>query len=198
MTASASAWPKKPGVVSLVTRSFSVSGLGLTPVSLSGSRPSSAIVRQAEEGGGGTCVSTTISSERLRSPKPLACGVGRIDHLHAGREEVAAVGQRERRGDSANDAIAFEIELVHAFGDLPGVSDRNLRQLAGLLRRAFVEDGDAEAGVDAGNAVRFALRRGVAAEGNRDRALVRIELIAGGRIARHVLQVDARRPPGSG
>src|SRR6476660_7492132 len=101
---------------------------------------------------------------------------------------MTAVGERIRRYHAADDTVAFEIELIHAFCDLPGIADRNLRQLPGLLRRAFIEDSHAEAGADAGRAGRLSLGGRIAAAWNRDRALAGVELIAADGITRHIVQ----------
>lgn len=144
----ASAIPQNVGVVLDVIRSTYVAGWFGMPVSPACWSPSPATSGKPNETGG-SAVSTTISSSASRPPTGLGRS-GRIDHLHAGGEEVAAVVERERRVER----VGVEIEHVDALDDravadiLPRVADRRLRCGADLLPAVFalVEDRDAEAG----------------------------------------------------
>src|SRR5690349_12333656 len=79
---------------------------------------------------------------------------------------MAAISEREGSDDAVDDTVAFEVELIHAGGNLAGIANGRLRPGPRLLWRAFVKDRDAEARNDAHGAIYFPLDCRIAAEGN--------------------------------
>ena len=121
----ASAVPQNVGVVSLVMRSVNVAGLPSTPLSLSGCKPS-VTTPGNPSATGGAWVSTMISNDTLRGPKPVCWGADgstictRADRKWLPSDRATGKVNRYRPGDPAT-ASAKPTGICGFVAGCPGV-----------------------------------------------------------------------------